>query len=193
VAPDLPSLDALESLNGALNAGDVASLIIDPALAHGDALVGAVNAAIDCDVAAIIVGGRLVGDADGIQIESDAEALGAAIRTMGADKIVGAAGIATRHDAMTLGEANPDYLFFGRIDGDDQSVAHPRALELASWWAELFQIPSMVMGGSEIDSTIAAAVRGIEFVALGRAVWTYPDGPSEAVKAANALLDEAGQ
>ena len=193
VAPNLPSMDALELLNGALKAGDIASLIIDPAVADGDALAGAINAAIDCDVAAIIIGDRLIGDADGIQSESDAEALGAAIQTMGEDKIVGAAGIATRHDAMTLGEANPDYLFFGRIDGDDQSVAHPRALELASWWAELFQIPSMVMGGSEIDSAIAAAVRGIEFVALGRAIWTYPDGPSEAVKAVNALLDETGQ
>lgn len=193
VAPYLPSSDALEALKEALKAGDVASLIIDPAVADGDVVVGAVNAAIDCDVAAIIIGDHLIGRADGIQIESDVEAIGAAKQTLGEDKIVGAAGLATRHDAMTLGEANPDYLFFGRIDGDDQSVAHPRALELASWWAELFQIPSMVMGGSGIDSAKAAAERGIEFVALGRAVWTHPDGPGEAVKAVNTMLDEAGK
>jgi len=173
-------------------AGDVASLLIEPAGADPDAVAEVVNAAIDCDVAAVIVGDQLIANADGVQFDSGVQAIGAAMRTMGEDKIVGAGGIATRHDAMTLGEAHPDYLFFGRIDGDDQTGAHPKALDLAAWWAELFQIPTMVMGGSEIDSAIAAAMRGIEFVALGRAVWTYPDGAGEAVKAVNALLDEAG-
>ena len=192
VAPIPLSPDVPKDLIAALKAGDIASLLIDPVGADPDAMVEVVSAAVDIDMAVVIVGERLIANADGVQIESGVQAIGAAMQAMGENKIVGAGGITTRHDAMTLGETHPDYLFFGRVDGDDQTVAHPKALELASWWAELFQIPAMVMGGSEIGSAMAVAASGIEFVALRRAIWDHPKGPGEAVKAVNALLDEAG-
>lgn len=191
VTPTQLTLEIAATLRHALEAGDVASLLIDAAGADPVAVEAAIGGAVEHDVAAVIIGQDLIGNADGIHIEPVVGAIHAARPTMSKHKIVGVGGIATRHDAMTLGETQPDYLFFGRIDGDDQPAIHPRALELASWWAELFQIPAMVMGGGEIESATSAAANRIEFVAFRRAVWDHPKGPREAVKAVNRLLDEA--
>src|SRR5689334_13543991 len=46
--------------------------------------------------------------ADGVHVDRPAE-LAAAIAAFHPSKIVGAGGVETRHDAMTAGEANPDY------------------------------------------------------------------------------------
>ena len=90
---------------------------------------------------------------------------------------------------MLLGEALPDYVFFGRLDGDDEPSIHPKALELATWWAELFEIPAMVMGGSDVASVAQADRVGIEFIALRSAVWNHAQGPAAAIAAANEILD----
>jgi thiamine-phosphate pyrophosphorylase len=51
----------------------------------------------------------------------------------------------------------------------------------------------MVMGGNDIASVAAARDAGIEFVALGSAVWDYPAGPAAAVAAANRILDRKAE
>lgn len=176
-------------LSAALAGGDVASLLIAPGRA-GDELVGRiVRTANDLGVASVAIGQPVPDKADGIQIETGPRDVATARRSLGDGRIVGAGGIGSRHDAMTLGEQLPDYLFFGRIDGDDEPGIHPKALELAAWWAALFQIPAMVMGGKEVISVEEAAAAGIEFVALREAVWNHPGGPEQAVAEANAILD----
>ncbi len=75
------------------------------------------------------------------------------------------------------------------VDGDDEPSIHAPAFDLAAWWAALFEIPAMVMGGSEIASIAQAQEAGIEFVALRNAVWNHSAGPAAAVAEANALLD----
>jgi thiamine-phosphate pyrophosphorylase len=89
---------------------------------------------------------------------------------------------------MELGECVPDYLFFGRLDGDTGDEIFPKALDLAAWWSSLFEIPAVVMGGRKLESVAAAAEAGIEFVALRHAVWKHPAGPAAAVAEANRLL-----
>jgi thiamine-phosphate pyrophosphorylase len=91
---------------------------------------------------------------------------------------------------MEIAEADPDYLFFGKLDGDSGDEIFPRALELASWWSSVAVIPAIVMGGSSVASVDAAAANGIEFVALSRAVWEHPRGPAAAVAEASARLAE---
>jgi thiamine monophosphate synthase len=46
------------------------------------------------------------------------------------------------------------------------------------------------MGGSAIESVVECAASGAEFVALGLAVVSCTDGPREAVRKANELLDQ---
>ena len=93
-------------------------------------------------------------------------------------------------DALELGEERPDYLFFGRFGYDNKPEPHPRNLALGAWWAEMIEIPCIVMGGLDIASVEEVAVTGAEFVALRQAVFQHPSGPALAVAEANAVLAE---
>ena len=186
-----PNFD--NDLDAALSGGDVASLIIapgerDPAALHAAAEKLAPIAKRH-DVAALIVGldAPMV---DGFHVEGGVADLRAALARHRPQRIVGAGGIRSRDDAMTLGELEPDYLFFGRLDGDTAPALHQKSLELASWWSALFVIPAIIMGGWDLASAAEAAAAGIEFVALRRAVWDHEAGPKQAVAAANRLLAE---
>ena len=178
----------------ALVSGDVATLFIDtsgsPASRQriAEVLVPVAQAA---GVAALVVNDtRLLGrtGADGIHIDTGLVDLRAALDRFRGKHIVGAGGIRSRHDAMERGEREPDYLFFGRLDGDTGDAIFPKALDLAAWWCGLFEIPAIVMGGRSLASVAEAAEAGIEFVALRLAVWEHPTGPAAAIAEANRLL-----
>jgi thiamine-phosphate pyrophosphorylase len=172
-------------LADALAGGDVASLIIT-----GDALTlqrsaeALVPIAASRGVASLVLNDTRIASrtgADGVHVESGlADVLGA-LDSFRKKKIVGAGNVPSRHDAMELAEAEPDYLFFGRLDGDTDDTIFPRSLELAEWWAEVAVIPSIVMGGRALGSVDEAARAGIEFVALASAVWEHGKGPAAAV------------
>jgi thiamine-phosphate pyrophosphorylase len=194
-----PAVDAparfAPRLADALSGGDVATLIITAAppdlQAAAEALVPIAQAR---GVAALVhndtrIAGRA--KADGVHVDSGIADLRDAVAALRPRRIVGAGGFASRHDAMLAGEADPDYLFFGRLDGDTEDAIFPKALDLAAWWSSVFVIPAVVMGGRATDSVVAAAEAGIEFVALRDAVWAHPEGPAAAVAAANRRLAAA--
>ncbi len=176
-----------ELLEAALGAGDVASLLFVPAGRAEAAAIAAIAAKYA--VASIAVGTEAFPELDGVHIETGPADVAAARRTLGQNMIVGAGGIRSRHDAMTLGELLPDYVFFGRLGGEGEAVANADTFDLAAWWAALFEIPAMLMGGRQIADAAAAQAAGIEFIALASAVWDHPAGPGAAVTEANALLD----
>jgi len=107
---------------------------------------------------------RMLG-ADGLHVSGGRAALGEAIEALKPDFIVGAGGIATRHEAMEAGELDVDYVFFGPLSGPIE----PAARELARWWAETMTVPS-VLSDPEADLATADA-EGCEFVALGPKLW----------------------
>lgn len=183
------------ALDDALAGGDVASLIVTAASADLAALAEvAVPRAQAHGVAALIHNDTEIAlrtGADGIHADDRRADLPALVTAHHPDRIVGIGNLTSRHQAMSAGEAEPDYVFFGRLDGDTADTIFPKAFELAAWWAGLFQIPAVVMGGAGIGSVSQALNAGIEFVALRRAVWAHPDGPGAAVAAANRLLAEA--
>jgi thiamine-phosphate pyrophosphorylase len=185
-------------LAAALAAGDVASLII-PADGRDDASFQAfaeqvVPIAQAAGVAAIIAGdSRIAGrvGADGIHIEGGRGDLDDAIERAGGRIAVGAGGAKTRDEALDLGEAQPDYIFFGRFGYDNKPEPHPRNLALGAWWAEVIEIPCIVLAGSDIASVEAVAATGVEFVALSSAVFAEGVDAAARVAEANALLDAA--
>jgi thiamine-phosphate pyrophosphorylase len=187
-------------------AGECARLVAD-ALAGGDVAVvivtgvdeqqlqalaeAVVPVAIDRGVAALIhndtrIAGRV--RADGIHIDTGPDDVAAAVAAARGKRMVGAGEIRTRHEAMLNAQAEPDYLFFGLLDGDRDGEIFPPALDLAAWWCEVAVIPAVVMGGNAVASVEAARDDGIDFVALRRAVWDDPRGPAAAVADANARL-----
>lgn len=194
VTPEAPAAGFVSAFEAAVSAGDIASAIVAPRPdgAADEELARKLAPLAQRRGCALLVAGD--GDAaarlDGAHVETGLAGVRTAIARHHPDRIVGAGGITSRHDAMDIGETGADYLFFGRLDGDPLPGILPKALELAAWWAELFEIPAMVMGGSTIDSVAEARSLGIEFVALRKAVWDHPDGAAAAVAAATRLLAE---
>jgi thiamine-phosphate pyrophosphorylase len=183
----------------ALAAGDVASVLL--ASAEGGRDAEAIATALvpivqEAGAAAIVADDtRLAGraKADGVQIGTGLSDLRLAVESFRPKRIVGAGNIGSRHAAMQAGEADVDYLFFGRPYGDTHDAPHPKALDLAEWWSDLMSVPAVVMAGRSLESVGAAAATGAEFVALHDAVWSHPGGPGEAVRRAQDALRQRGR
>lgn len=198
IAPDLQdAAEHLRLLGAALSGGDVASVILpqygldDSAFQKlAESLVPVIQAG---GAAAMIAGDTRVAarvKADGVHVDGKPEVLADAIDRLQDKMMVGAGGAKTRDDALDLGEQRPDYVFFGRFGYDNTPAPHHRNLTLGAWWAEMIEVPCIVMGGSDIASVGEVARTGVEFVALGAAVFGADD-PAAAVAEANRLLDEA--
>ncbi len=181
----------------ALRGGDVASVILpqyglDDASfqKHAERIVPVVQ---EMGVAALIAGdSRVAGRAraDGLHVTGSAQELSDAIDHHAPKLIVGGGKAADRHAALEIGEVRPDYIFFGKLDGDIKPEAHPKNLDLAEWWASMIEIPCIVMGGSDPASAVAVAATGAEFVALRLAVFADPAAAARVVAEVNAALDE---
>ena len=77
--------------------------------------------------------------ADGAHL-TGLEALRAALPALKPDRIAGAGGLRSRHDAMLAAEANADYVMFG--EPERRGGRLPFSIEeRVAWWAELFQPP----------------------------------------------------
>jgi len=124
--------------------------------------------------------------ADGAHLDGIA-ALEAALPLLKPDRIAGCGGLASRHDAMTAGERGGDYVMFGESDADGRRPAFDAILDRVAWWAEVFEVPC-VAGAANLDEVSALAGAGADFIALGDWLWTHPEGPANAAKAAGARL-----
>jgi thiamine-phosphate pyrophosphorylase len=186
-----------ERLSQALDGGDVASVILaagslDTAAyaRHCQHLVSLVQAR---DIAAIAVDDTAAAGrsgADGILLEQADDGYADILARFSPHKLVGFGGILSRHRAIELGAAEPDFLLFGKTDGDVRPNAHPKNLALGEWWSTLIEIPCVVMAGNTVESLAECAACGAEFVAAGRAIFGHESGPGEAVRLANSILDE---
>ena len=137
-----------------------------------------IAAAGEVDLAAVAVRAG----ADGVHTTAGgAEARG--LRERLKDRIVGAGNIRSRHDAMDIGEAGVDYVMFGEPRADGSLPPLDAVVERAAWWAEIFEIPCVAYAPS-LDAVSQLVRTGAEFVALGDAVWSHPDGPAAAVASA---------
>jgi thiamine-phosphate pyrophosphorylase len=198
VAPDIAdAAEAARIMADALKGGDVASVII-PQYAFDDAQFQKIAEALapviqKAGAAALIAGdSRVAGRAraDGLHIAAGVEALAEAVEKFSPKLIVGGGNAQERHRALEIGELQPDYIFFGKLDGDIKPEAHPKNLALAEWWASMVEIPCVVMGGTNPESALAIAETGAEFAALRLAVFVDPARAAAIIQETNALLDE---
>ncbi len=126
-------------------------------------------------------------NADGIHLTGSLKELKDVTARFQPKKIVGAGAIKDRHDAMEKGEALPDYLLFGDVFETGESDLET-TLELAGWWADLFEIPCVAMAGKNVDDVSNALATGADFIGVGSFVWQHPDGPETAIMEAHKLL-----
>ncbi|MFL5159363.1 MAG: thiamine phosphate synthase [Microvirga sp.] len=149
---------------------------------HGAAVI--VTTEAKADLAAIAARGG----ADGVHLTGDPALLREMRDRLKSERAIGVGGIRTKDDAMSFGEAGADYLLFGEPRPDGSLPSLESVVERASWWAEIFETPCVAYAPS-LDTVEALAATNAEFVALGDAVWSHPDGPAAALKAAAEILE----
>lgn len=157
-----PEVAALLVRRGALDEGDYARLA-ERLVQIGQAAGAAVLLEDDVELAA-----RL--GADGVHVTAGGvEAIRAAIAALKPDGIVGAGNIRSRHDAMSFGELDVDYVLFGPLGGN----ADAQAAELATWWTDTFEVPAVLSDpGAKVEQVGAIPA---EFVALSDCLWAADD------------------
>ncbi|PKA41665.1 thiamine phosphate synthase [Rhizobium sullae] len=198
IVPDIADADEQANiLANALKGGDVASVIVPQYgldagafQKHAERLVPLIQ---NAGAAALIAGdSRIAGraKADGLHLTGSAAEIAEAIDKYEGKLIIGGGKAADRHTALEIGEARPDYIFFGKLDGDIKPEAHPKNVALGEWWASMIEIPCVVMGGTDPASALVVAQSGAEFVALRLAVFGEPGQAASIVAQVNALLDE---
>jgi thiamine-phosphate pyrophosphorylase len=184
----------LRDLTPVLQAGDIAALLLR--LEGGDerTLINrakSVAAVVQRRDVALLFDGHpeltARAGADGAHLFGIA-ALTEAIGALKPDRIAGAGGLRSRHDAMLAGEAGADYVMFGDPDRGGGRPPLEAVTDRLTWWSELFEVPCVGYAGSR-DEIAPLAQAGADFIALGEWVWMQEQAPA-AVAAAAAFLAE---
>ncbi len=191
ITPDSPNLEQFpRQLMSVLSGPEVAALLVRRGKLDDDAYARLAERLVQIGQAAgaavlieddVALARRL--GADGVHVSSGGlKAIRAAIEALKPEGIVGAGNIRSRHDAMSFGELDVDYVMFGPLGG----ARDAQAGELAQWWAETFEVPAVHSDPSaeaDVLKTTAA-----EFIALSDCIWSSGDAA-----AALAQFDQAAR
>jgi thiamine-phosphate pyrophosphorylase len=185
----------LGPLDSALTAGDVAAVLLRLADADERAVTNrakAIAAAVQRRDIALLLDGRVdsVGraGADGAHVFG-IDAFVAALATLKPERIAGAGGLHSRHDAMLAAESGADYVMFGDPDRRGNRPPFDAVEERLQWWADIVEVPCIGYAANA-DEVRPLARAGADFVALGDWIWTHPQGAAAAVAAASQALAE---
>lgn len=195
ITPPLTSEVTLSQVERALEAGDVASLLIGVTAAEGREFAQyakpLTEMAQEKGIAVLLRGDHRLARrlrADGVHVEDGAEALEEAVEALHPDLIVGAGKVTSRHEAMGAGESGADYVFFGNLDGEAGNELDALC-ERAQWWQSLFTAPCVVLAARHQEAGAIAAA-GADFVALGPDLWLAPDEAPSRIATAQSLIDQ---
>ena len=79
----------------------------------------------------------------------------------------------SRHLAMEAGEAGADYVAFGSFyPTTTKEVRHHPQPVILSWWAALFEMPCVAIGGITPANAPPLVAAGADFLAVSGAVWS---------------------
>jgi TPR repeat protein/thiamine monophosphate synthase len=197
-APDAP-----ERLSAALEAAEVAAVLLVPAA--GEQLEAAackplVELARKAGVAALILADAQLARAlraDGVHLGTLKDlqvAYRAAREVLGSGSVVGADAGISRHAAMLLAEAGADYVGFGApAHLKDREKARTRRGELVSWWAEIFQVPCVAFDVDTPADAGSLAARGADFIAITLSPRLSPAATRDMVRDIAAAIRGSGR
>jgi thiamine-phosphate pyrophosphorylase len=103
-----------------------------------------------------------------------------AVAQLKPERIVGAGGLLTRHDAMTAAESSADYVMFGELDAAGERPSFEAIEERVTWWAEVFEAPCVAYAAS-MDEVAPLVKAGADFIALGDWLWHDPQAVAATV------------
>ena len=97
---------------------------------------------------------------------------------------------ASRHLAMEAGEAGADYVAFGAFyETLTKPSEHRPEPGILSWWASLFEIPCVAIGGITPENGRPLVEAGADFLAVCNAIWGKDDPNGEVAKFAELFAD----
>ncbi len=176
------------ALAAALAAGDVAAVLLRLAAGDERSLINRAKAlcpAVQDAGAALLLDGHadLVAraGADGAHL-TGIEAVTEAIERLKPERIAGAGGLNSRHDAMVAAEAGADYVMFGEPEASGVRPSFAAVEERVAWWAEVFEVPCVGYAAA-LDEVKPLVAAGADFIALGDWLWREPGaGVAEAAR-----------
>jgi thiamine-phosphate pyrophosphorylase len=194
ITPQIADASAFSAqLISALEAGDVAAVLLH---LGDDSERAQINCAkslagpVQSKECALLIDGRfdLVArsGADGAHLTGVA-AFTDAIGQLKPERIAGAGGLVSRHDAMVVAEQGADYVMFGEPDAMGRGPSLSAIEERIGWWAEVFEIPCVGYAAS-LDEIAPLALAGADFVALGDFVWRDDDAIASVIAEAGRAL-----
>lgn len=111
-------------------------------------------------------------------------------RELGPQAQIGVTCHASKHLAMEAGEAGADYVAFGAFfPSSTKHSEHRPEPELLGWWAQLFEIPCVAIGGITPANCAPLVKAGADFLAVSAAVWNGDE--AEAVRAFAGVIERA--
>jgi len=110
--------------------------------------------------------------ADGVHLGQDDGDPREARDALGPDAQIGVTCHDSRHLAMEAGEGSADYVAFGAFyPTTTKAVKHQPDPSILSWWATMFEIPSVAIGGITPVNAPPLVAAGADFVAACGSVW----------------------
>ena len=125
--------------------------------------------------------------ADGVHLGQSDGDVREARAALGPSVQIGVTCHASRHLAMEAGEAGADYVAFGACYRTTTKIVEHRAEPvLLSWWATMFELPCVAIGGITPANAAPLVAAGADFLAVSGAVWAGDE--AAAVRAFGAVL-----
>ncbi len=126
--------------------------------------------------------------ADGVHLGQSDGDLREARALLGPTAQIGRTCHDSRHLAMEAGEAGADYIAFGAFHPTTTKPSDYRPPpSILSWWAAVFEIPCVAIGGITPANARPLVDAGADFIAVCQAVWGAND-PGAAVSDFKAVL-----
>jgi len=110
--------------------------------------------------------------ADGVHLGQQDAGVRDAREELGREAQIGVTCHGSRHLAMEAGEQGADYVAFGAFyPSSTKDTEHLADIEVIEFWSELFEIPSVAIGGITPENCQPIIDAGVDFIAVSGAVW----------------------
>lgn len=170
-----------DQLARALDAVEIACLRLELATRDEDTISRAADACREVahsrDIAIVIADHVLMVERlglDGVHFTDGSRQVRKTRKDLGKDAIVGAFCGTSRHDGMTAGEQDADYVSFGPLSGANLGTGETAERELFEWWTEMIEVPIVAEGGLT-DALVRDLTPVTDFFSFGEEIWNADD------------------